>query len=198
MTSKRVFFAMLIVVALMITGLLVGTYGTYRLMEQRSSHIVSERSDLAAFNEEETELATSKSEINRYQALSAITAQIVPQDKDQAETVRQIVDLASENGVSLASVTFPASTLGAGANGTTVGSPSLSQLTAVKGIPGVYGLQVTVNSNPSVPYQNFLNFLQGLEQNRRTALVQSVSLEPDPTTLNAVSFTLVLEEYIKP
>jgi len=78
----------------------------------------------------------------------------VPQDKNQAEAVREIVNLAAANGVTLASITFPTSSLGTTVAGpwyycrltpapaatTPVASSSqnanLTQLTPVKDIPG--------------------------------------------------------------
>jgi len=109
------------------------------------------------------------------------------------------VNIAAASGIpALTSISFPASTLGI----TTSGSPkpNLTQLTPVTGTSGVYNLEITVtqgNTN-SVPYTDFLNFLSGLEQNRRTAEVTSISIEPDATNPSNVSFTLIINEFIKP
>jgi hypothetical protein len=70
----------------------------------------------------------------------------------------------------------------------------------VVGIPGVYYLQITVQSNGSqtVPYNKFISFLDALEHNRRTALVSAIALTPDSKNSNNVGFNLTLDEYIKP
>ncbi len=131
--------------------------------------------------------------------------------------MREIVNIAAANGVSLASITFPASTLGnlpngttpsAGTSGSTAPSASggntkaasLSQLTPVKSIPGVYQLPITIKSdtNRPVQYEKFINFLSGLEHNRRTAQVVGIALQPDPDNPDLVNFNLTLNEYIKP
>jgi hypothetical protein len=129
------------------------------------------------------------------------------------------VNLAADNGVTLTAINFPASTLGASASGTTgttgTGSSSgtsggsssasgksgkLSQLTPVKNIPGVYQLPITISNDSSHPvtYNRFISFLSDLEHNRRTAQVQTISLEPDTKNSSAFIFSLTLNEYIKP
>jgi hypothetical protein len=43
-----------------------------------------------------------------------------------------------------------------------------------------------------------LDFLKGLENNRRTALVSDITITPDSKNSSNVSFNLTLDEYIKP
>jgi len=128
--------------------------------------------------------------------------------------VREITKLASDSGIGqLSSVTFPASTLGtaaaAAAAGATTTTPTpvpsgnknnLTQLTPVVGISGVYQLQITITqtSDDRVPYNQFLDFLSRLEQNRRTAQVSSILLQPDSKSSNMVAFTLIVNQFIKP
>jgi hypothetical protein len=122
----------------------------------------------------------------------------VPQDKDQAETVQEIVSLAAKSGIpQLSSITFPPSSLGEPGAKTAKG---LTQVTPVSGIPGVYDLPITItqDNTAEVPYNSFLTFLTNLEQNRRTALVSSVSVVPDQTNPALISFTIIVDEYIKP
>ena len=201
MSSKRLFFGMLIAIGLLIVGLIVGAYGADKLLQSQSKQLVSDRLQTSVLSQEQTELLQAKQDIKKYQSLATITQSIVPQDKDQAEAVLQIVNIASANGVSLGSITFPSSSLGQA-----VGQPAktstlnLSQLTPVIGIPGVYDLQLTVASDSSnpVPYSSFINFLTALENNRRTALISQVSVQPNAKNRNTVAFTLTLDEYIKP
>jgi len=65
---------------------------------------------------------------------------------------------------------------------------------------GVYNLQIIIQegTNSPVPYSKFIDFLSRLEQNRRTAQVTSIVLQPLATDRDNVSFTLTLNEYIKP
>jgi hypothetical protein len=191
---------MLSVIGLLIIGLLIGAYGAVRLLQNQSQQLVSNRLQTDVLSQEQDQLVQAKQDIKKYQSLATITQSIVPQDKDQAETVLQVVNIASENGVTLGSITFPSSTLGLSGQSASTSTVNLSQLTPVKGIPGVYDLQLTIESDSSnpVPYNNFINFLTGLENNRRTALLSDVSIQPNQANRNDVAFTLTLNEYIKP
>lgn len=196
MNSKQLYYVMLATIALMILGLLGGVYGVQKVLSGEATELVSARLQVAVLDNEQRELTQAKQDIKKYRELADIARSVVPQDKDQAQTIQQIVAIAKANGINLSSITFPSSTLG-----TAKGSDgNLSQLTPVKDIKGVYNLQLTVQSDPThpVPYNQFLNFLDGLEHNRRTALVQSVTIQPNELNRNTLSFTLILDEYIKP
>lgn len=140
-----------------------------------------------------------KADIAKYSDLNNIAKAVVPQDKNQAQTVGEIVNIANESGIgNLSSITFPASTLGG--NGKASTTNNLTQVTPVSGISGVYLLPITVTQNPSnpVPYSRFITFLQKLENNRRTAQVSAINIQPDSKNPNNISFTLTVNEYIKP
>lgn len=169
-----------------------------KMLEHKYVQLASVSSKYQTLTAEEAQLTQDKTDITKYSSLNQVAESVVPQDKDQAETVREIVNLASQSGIpQLSSITFPPSALGGGSVKTKSG---LTQVTPVKGIPGVYDLEITISQDNSaeVPYSNFLNFLTKLEQNRRTALVNSVTVEPDQTNPSVVAFTIVLDEYIKP
>jgi hypothetical protein len=173
------------------------------------------RSKNQALDLEQSSLAKAKSDVIKYSDLGKIAKSVVPQDKDQAQTVREIVKIASAAGVKLGAVNFPTSNLGqkvapvpaaSGSTATPAASPSsssalaLSQLKPVVGITGVYDLAITVQSDASSPaeYSKFIDFLAGLENNRRTALVGGITITPDTKSPDHVSFTLNIDEYIKP
>jgi hypothetical protein len=98
----------------------------------------------------------------------------------------------------LSSITFPTSTLGSISAGAS--NPNLTQLLPVAGISGVYELQITITQDSSsrIPYSQFITFLSKLEQNRRTAQVSSITVQPDAQHPNNVAFTLIINEFIKP
>lgn len=194
MKSKHMYFLLNGVVVLLVVALLGGAYGLDKVLSNQSDKLVKQRSELTALDTESNALLSAKKEVKQYQSLSDIAKNIVPQDKDQAQTVREIVKIAQASGISLGSVTFPSSTLGAGK------SLSLSQLTPVPGLNGVYMLEINIQSDAGSPvtYQKFRNFLSGLEHNRRTALVSTITLTPDSKDPNLITFSLTLDEYIKP
>lgn len=209
MNSRKVYLGMLGAVAILILAILGGTYGTSKLLEQRSTALANLKAKSAQLNDEQASLKKDKQDVATYQPLADIAKSIVPQDKDQAEAVREIVNLANASGISMssASITFPESTLGGSTTSAAPSTPAkpsansgLSQLKPVKGIPGVYDLEITIQQNPDnpVPYSSFVSFLGRLEHNRRTAQVNSITLLPDDKNPGLLSFTLVLDTYIKP
>jgi hypothetical protein len=198
MKSKYVYYLMLGLIGLLVVGLVGSAYGVNALLTSQSKQLLHNRLQISVLAAEQTQLVKAKNDIKKYQDLATIAKSVVPQDKDQAQTVRQIVDIAAANHITLSSITFPASTLG-----TTTGNATqrnLSQLAPVVGIPGVYNLQLTVQSDTAapIPYSQFIGFLAALEHNRRTALVSSITLQPDAKDRSKLSFTLTLQEYIKP
>lgn len=216
MSSKRLFFILTGVFALLIIGMGCGAYEINSILGVQSTKLVSLKAKSQALTEEQMTLVKAKKEIAKYSSLNQITQAIVPQDKDQAEAVREIVNIAQANGVYLGSITFPASTLGGSAlhpvaAATTSGSATatvnpnsstvkLSQLQAVKNIPGVYELPITVSSDPNnpVPYERLVSFMAGLEHNRRTSQISTISLTPDTKNPDNLNFNIVIVDYIKP
>ncbi len=211
MGSKRLHIALMAGLALLFVGLLGGAYGANKLLVAQAGKLTSAKAKSQALEQEQISLDRAKKEIKTYGSLNKIAEAVVPQDKNQAEAVREIVNIAAQNGVTLASITFPESTLGSlPGGGSSTGSAALpkvtsntgrlSQLTPVKNIPGVYQLPITIKSDSNAPvqYDRFINFLSDLEHNRRTAQVESITLQPDAKDTNNVNFDLTLSEYIKP
>lgn len=208
MNSKRLYYVMLAVLALLVIGILGGAYAANGLLQKQSAKLVDYKSQNRVAQQEQLGLNKAKQDITTYSSLEQIANTVVPQDKDQALAVREIVKIAADSGIKPSSITFPVSSLGsavgaaAGGSTATSGSqkPSLSQLTPVKGISGVYTLQIIIqqDANAPVPYARFIDFLSRLEQNRRTAQVSSILLQPTATDRNLVSFSLTVDEFIKP
>ncbi|HYH36467.1 MAG TPA: hypothetical protein VD706_03140 [Candidatus Saccharimonadales bacterium] len=224
MSSKRLHRVLTITLVLLSIGLIGGTYGVNKLLVSESDNLVVLKAKNQALDQEQVSLGKAKNDIKRYDNLNKIAQAVVPQDKDQAQTVRQIVNIAAKNGVTLASINFPVSTLGnlpsgtAPASGTTAApaaaapavtkpaagaadkTANLSQLTPVKNIPGVYQLPITITNDAAHPvrYDNFINFLSDLEHNRRTSQVQTITIQPANSDRGAIIFNITLNGYIKP
>ncbi len=185
---------LLILIAVLVLGVLFSSKIIVDRLKGQSNTLVSLKAQGQALSEEQTYLAKAKAEIKQYSSLQQITESIVPQDKDQAATVREIVNLAKANNITLSAITFPSSSLGNSPTAIT-----LSQLTPVKGIPGVYTLPIQVDGgqgNNAVSYSSFYSFLTSLEQNRRTSLVTGLNIQPLPN--GYVTFSLTINEYVKP
>ena len=112
MNSRKVYFIMLAVLLLLI-GALIGTVvlGNNYLKKQSDS-LLAAKLDQQSLNEQQTALIKAKKDLEKYRELRDIARAIVPQDKDQAKAVREIVRFADETGVGLESITFDDSSLG--------------------------------------------------------------------------------------
>lgn len=180
----------LLAIALIGSGLVANM-----ILTSKSAQLSKLKAESQVTSDLQTLIKKDKADITKYSDLNTIAKSVVPQDKDQAQTVSEIVKIASESGIAkLSSITFPASTLG------NPGSSSLTQVTAVTGIPGVYILPITITQDTSnaIPYTQFITFLQKLENNRRTSQVTALDIQPDSKTPQNISFTLTVNEYIKP
>lgn len=210
MNSKRIFYLMTAVICLLIAAIIGSAYLANGQLVKQSKRLNDLKLKSAVLEQEQTSLVKAKKDIEKYSSLEKISKTIVPQDKDQAQAVREIVKIASETGINPSSITFPASTLGsrttpgaaagAPAGGSNTSSSKLTQLAPVKGAVGLYVLQITITQDAStpVPYDRFISFLERLENNRRTAQVSNIVLKPATQDRNQLSFTLTLDEYIKP
>lgn len=199
MNAKKLSY-LLIALTVILTGVLLSTgFMANKVLTAKSAELSKLKAESQVTSDLQTAIKKDKADIAKYAELNKIAQSVVPQDKDQAQTVGEIVRIANASGISkLSSITFPASTLG-GAGATKTGG-GLTQVTPVQGISGVYILPITITQSPSdsVSYSQFITFLQKLENNRRTSQVSAVNLTPDATNPSKVSFTLTVNEYIKP
>jgi hypothetical protein len=198
MNARKLNTIMMGVLTLVGIGLLGSAYWANSMLGSKSDELVKLKAAKEAAAQQESKLVQAKQDIQRYGELNEIAKSVVPQDKDQAKTVNEIVNLANQSGISrLSSVAFPPSTLGGAKLKTSKG---ITQVTPVKGMAGVYTLQITITqaSADPVPYSSFIDFLSRLERNRRTAQVSSINVQPDSERPDMVSFTLVIDEFIKP
>jgi hypothetical protein len=197
--AKQAYFGMIGLIVVLVLALLFGARSAVGLLKTRSSKMVGLQLQQQVLQDQQDSLARDKLEIKKYAQLEKISKAIVPQDKDQAATTREIVKIASESGITLSQINFAQSSLD-GTSPITSKKVQLSQLTPVKGMTGLYELPITItqDSKSPVSYNQFIGFLQHIEQNRRTAQVTSISLQPDSKNPGLLSFSLTINEYIKP
>jgi hypothetical protein len=198
-TSKRLFFVLCAVLVLLTAGSIAGMVVGDKKLQQKSDRLVALKTESMALQAQQQSLIQAKKDVQKYSELEKIAKTIVPQDKDQARTVREIVKIADSTRIKISNISFPSSTLGqVGAKAPTSGGAT--QVKPVVGISGVYEMEITIQSDTNVPvaYPNLLSFLQKLEQNRRTAHVISLTVNPSTIDRNKVTFGLVLDVYIKP
>ena len=208
-THRNIFYGMIGLLILSIIFSVLGTYEINNILNSKSQILSAQQTKISSLNSEQISLTNAKVELKKYSSLYNIAQSVVPQNKDQTQTVRQIINIAAANNVSIGSITFPSSNLGTitSASSATVSAlaganPNLSQLVKVPTIPGLYTLPITIVSssqaNQLTTFSEFINFLQGLENNRQTAQVTSLLITPNSQNSNYVTFNISLNIYIKP
>lgn len=203
------------VFALSIVGGGAMLYFSNQILQKRSSNVVSLKLESAKVEAQLSAYQAAKKDVEKYSYLNDIINSALPQDKDQARSVREIFILAQEAGITIKSVQFPTSTLGSKVSGgtktatpTTPGgaAPSavITQATPVVGLKGVYSILTVVtpyadDKNYKVTYNQLISFLQKIESNRRAMQVANIQLNPlGQNSSDTISFTLTLNIFIKP
>jgi hypothetical protein len=197
LTSFRLFVLLSIACGLLVAAAFGLTYGANKLFARQGQTLEDAKINYDIAQNREQALQSAEANIKKYEQLNIIAQGILPQEKDQALTVREIVAIAAQHNVPLSSVTFPDSKLGVSTKSKT-NAATESQLTAVKGISGLYVMEIKVASSGVTRYDNFLRFISALQSNRRTANITSVNATPSEANRNFVSFNLNINAYIRP
>jgi len=160
-------------------------------------------------------LVQAKKEISQYVYFKSIANSVIPNDKDQAQAVLDLTQMAQESGILIQNITFPSSNLGVrstesnSSTSSKSSSSTISQAKPVSGIKGLYSLETVVTpqtgtnipSKYQVSYAKLHDFLSRIENNRRTAQITQVVITPltNGTEQNPIiNFTLTINIFVKP
>lgn len=199
MSPKKAYLLMLSVSGILSLVVVGMVFGGVSVLKGYSNKLVDAKLENRILEEQQTSLVTAKKAIDTYTDLNQISKAVVPQDKDQAQTVRNISLIASDLGIKLSAINFPVSTLGQSQK-TSPKKTGVTQVKPVTGLPKVFEMEITVQSDTDTPisYDTFLDFLSKLENNRRTSQVSNITILPSATDRTKLTFNLVLSTYIKP
>jgi len=179
----------------------------------KSSKMVELKAQSETADAQLSSLETSKKEVEKYSYFKTIAESVIPSDKNQAATVVEIFKIANASGISIKSITFPTSNLGLrtavtssqDATSSSAAQSAITQAKPVSGIPGLYSLELTITpeSGTEVPpskqvtYPKMLDFLRRIENNRHTAQITQVNIQPAGEG-QSLTFTLQINIFIKP
>lgn len=213
MSPKKLYYILIAVAGLSCTLIIASAVGGNMLFKKQAVTLNDLRVQSRVAEQQQVDLVQAKSDIEKYSNLDEIAKTIVPQDKNQAKTIREILNIAAQNGIRIDSITFPNSTLGQAAPKPTNTSseegsstpktaspaPNITQVSPVEGMQGIYALEITISPSPSeaIPYPKLISFLEGLEANRRTAHVSKINISPLKDKAG-ITFSLTLDAYLKP
>ena len=196
MTTRQLNYLMFGVTIVTAIGVAGSGFVSTRILAAQAVTLRDAKLQNRVLDDQLISLTSAKKDIKTYAQLNSIAQAVVPQDKDQARTVRSINDIASGLGIKLSAINFPPSTLG---QATKTTKKTETQVTSVKGIKGLFEMQITIQSDTDAPvsYETLVEFLSRLENNRRTAQVSNITIIPDKSG-SKLTFSLVLNTYIKP
>ncbi|MGH7156548.1 MAG: hypothetical protein ACREGG_00295 [Candidatus Saccharimonadales bacterium] len=214
LNSKNIRLILAASLVLSLVAFFAITFLGLSVLSSKSQKIVDLKVQSQTADAQLANLQSSKKQIEQYSYFKNVAATVIPSDKDQAESVLEIFQMANASGIDIQSITFPASSLGLTTSTTTTQQDAtsasstksaLSQAAPVQGIPGLYSLELTItpDSSLSVPtsqqitYAKMLDFLNRIENDRRTAQITQVNIQP-PTSTSSLSFSLVVNIFIKP
>ncbi len=214
--SKKLSLALVGGLVLSVIAFFVITLHGLSILNNKSRSLVDLKAQSQSQYNELINLVQAKKEVQKYGYFKNIAKTVIPDEKNQAQAILEINQMAALSGMSIQSITFPISTLGGSsaaasavvqkdATSTSSTSSALSQAKAVPGIAGLYSLQLTINfasakdapPDQQVTYSKMLDFLKRIENNRHTAQITQVSIQP-ASAGQALTFALVINTFIKP
>lgn len=214
--SKTLRLALIGCLALLSLGFFATAFLGLSELSKKSQSLVQLKSESQSTDTRLNNLEQAKKEVAKYSYFKDVAKTVIPSEKNQAETVLEIYQIAQQSGIAIQSITFPASTLGQAAGVPAAGAKTdatsaaatqtaLTQAKPVPGIPGLYSLELTITpaagkdvpAAQQVTFPKMLDFLKRIENNRHTAQITQVGIQPasDNQTL---SFTLTINIFIKP
>lgn len=182
-------------------------------LSAKSQKMVDLKLQSKVLDDQISSLAQAKKQVQNYTYIKSVAAEVIPDDKNQAQAVLEIFQIASESGIAIQSISFPSSTLGAVTSASAASASSasiISQAKPVVGIKGLYSIQLTITpeTGPQVPdaqqltYAKMLDFFDRIERNQRTAQITQVNVQPqggaNGTSASAITFSITVNIFIKP
>ena len=185
------FFTMIasLVLAVGISG--AGVWYGQKVLKKRSEKVVELKIKNETLDRQQAVYEQARRDVEKYKYYGQVADEVLPKDKDLAKVTKELVAIADEYGISIASITYPASSVGAVAvpsstsgstsTTTTPPNPSLTQTKPVDGLSGVLAVEVNVTPENSITYDKLLGFLDRLAQNRRSSKSRAWASAPIKT-----------------
>ncbi len=203
--DSKNFFYLMIGTVILLAGLTVASIAVgNKMLTTKNDKLNELKLENEIIENKKQDIALAKANIAKYEELEKIAKQIVPQDKDQAKTVREIIRFAEKSNIRIRTISFPTSNLGQKSTAkkddkSSSGSTAISQVKPVKGMNGVYELEIIIqNATDSSGFPELIRFLKELESNRRTSQVSSLSITPSADNPLILSFNMKIKVFIKP
>ncbi len=187
--SKKAFFIMLAVLAATLAASGGGFYLADQTLQKSSKEISDLKADQEIIERQITIYEDARKKIEELSFIDDLANQVLPSTKEQAEIIGELRSFAETSSLAIQSIDFD--------SGNSLNTNlDTSQTQPATGIPGVLVLPVGVvfqSSDTSPAFDNFVGFLEKIEQNRRKMQITEISMTPsskNPSVLSAASLSI--------
>jgi hypothetical protein len=207
--NKKLHLILLSALGVMILLFFAITFKGLSLLSSKSQQLLDLKVQSQTADAQLSNLEQTKKDVEKYSYFKNIAATVIPNDKNQAQAVLELNQMAAQSGINLQNITFPTSNLGGVKTKSSAAASSpataISQAQRVPGIAGLYSLQLTVTADNSktlsadrqVTFPKILDFLNRIQNSRRTAQITQVNIQP-ATNTQTLNLSLIINIFIKP
>lgn len=185
MTPKKVFFAMLGGIGLLILVAGIGVYLGDSYLAKQAEVISDLRADDGVLSTALINAQKTQDQLIKYGYIDLIAQEVLPGAKNQSEVLLIINDIGSKVGIDVDNYSFAA----------TSGNPGdLTQTEPLEGASEVLVFPINVRFNATYP--QILSWLRFAEQNQRKMQIESISISPPSEDNNKYNVTIIINAFV--
>ena len=188
MNSKKFYISLIVIIVLLVIATAGVFYGANVMLKRSSTKLSQLKVENAVLEQNEKVYQKAKNDLIKYEDLQSAVNEALPKEKDQAKALKELIQIGNTTGVKIEKIEFTDSTLGDKAKSTAstpaAAGSAVTQAKPIAGISGVQGIEMKVtlagaNTNTSINYNNFIEFLDLVSNNRRSMQIASLNIQPD-------------------
>lgn len=190
MTSKKMYYVLLGLLAVSIIAGFTGMYFTDKYLASQADLVADRRADDEVLSQKLFSAQTTRDNLEDLAFVDELAKEVLPDAKNQSEVILLISKIAKESGISTDSFNFAS----------TEGNPGdKSQTVELEGTTGV--LVLPINTSFRSTYNELIKFLEKTELNKRKMQISDISISPrlddegNPT--DQLDVLLTINAYVK-
>ncbi len=187
LNSQTAFYGLIAALVIVLLGVGVMLNWANKQLRVQAESIAEKRVEAESLERQTAQARLYKQELEELGKLTGVVDAVLPDSKSQENIIGELIDIAAKRGLQLENISFGGSA--------DAQNPETSQTEKVDGLPGVFSL--VIQTQIETDYENVLQFLEDLENNKRQFEVTSLSLSPREDDINFIA-TLSITTYIKP
>ena len=170
MTPRKMNLILKVVMLVLIIATGVGLYFANKKLTSTATETSRLKAQVEIGQKQIKTYEATKAKVDSLDYVEELAAKVLPQEQEQSLTVAELSQFALRSRLGVAEITFTDSTTKSKSSKTKTKTP----------IPkGVTVIPLTIKFKPGSKYDNLLEFLKAVEENRRKMQVTNISLTPD-------------------